>query len=451
MELPELHQLVDDQEIDTIITVFPDMLGRLVGKRITGHFFVDTVASSGMHACDYLLACDVEMDPVPGFAFTSWSSGYGDMHAVPDLGTLRCVPWHDKSALVICDLYAADNQPVRIAPRQILRDQLARADLLGLLPKGGSELEFYVFRDTFEGARHKQYHDLEPYGWYIEDYHILQGSKEEWLIREMRNGMDAAGVPVEFSKGEWGPGQHEINLRFADFLEMADRHVIYKHGVKEIAALHDVSVTFMAKWHEKYAGSSCHLHASLWSPGSETSLCAEGGGAYGMSKIFRQWLAGQLAYARELTLLYAPFVNSYKRYQPGSFAPTRIGWAVDNRTVGFRVLGHQSSLRVENRIPGADINPYLAFAAMLVAGLAGIEEELELGEPYSGDAYAASDLVGVPQSLEEATHLFDSSALARRALGDDVVDHYVHAARTELSKFASTVTCWERQRHFERT
>jgi len=450
LDLDVLSELVGRGEIDTVVTAFPDHFGRLMGKRITGHFFLDEVARGGMHACDYLLACDVEMDPIEGYGFSSWAKGYGDFHAVPDLSTLRVLPWFEKTAFVLCDLYRGDaHEPVSVAPRQVLREQVSRATARGLFPMGASELEFYLFRDSYEAAREKRYHDLEPYGWYIEDYHILQGAREEWFVRAIRNAMDGAGVPVEFSKGEWGPGQHEINVRYADFLEMADRHTLYKQGVKEIAALNDVAVTFMAKWHEKYAGSSCHIHASLVESDGETSaFCGPDGG---MSPLFRHWLAGQLRYARELTLLYAPFVNSYKRYQAGSFAPTRIAWAHDNRTVGFRVLGHGSSLRAENRIPGADVNPYLAFAATLAAGLAGIDEELELPDPVEGDAYSMGDIQGVPTTLEEAIEAFEDSILARAAFGEDVVAHYLHAARTEVAKFREVVTCWERLRHFERT
>ena len=451
IELLDLKRLVEQKEVDTVVTVFPDHFGRFMGKRITGHYFLDEVARSGMHACNYLLACDVEMDPTPGYNYASWEKGYGDVHAVPDLATLRLLPWAEKTAFVICDLFDAGDQPTRIAPRQILKTQLERAKAMGLWPMGASELEFYTFRDTYEQAREKRFHGLEPYSWYIEDYHILQGAKEEWLIRKIRNDMDEAGVPVEFSKGEWGPGQHEINLRYADFLEMADRHSLYKHGVKEIAAQSDVSVTFMAKWHEKYAGSSCHVHASLWDAEGGKSLCVDDAGRFGMSDLFRHWLAGQLKYASDLTLFFAPFVNSYKRYQSGSFAPTRIAWAVDNRTVGFRVLGKGSSLRAESRIPGADANPYLVFAAVLAAGLAGIEEKLELDEPFAGDAYAAKGLHTIPTSLPEAIVAMERSSIARRAFGDDVIEHYLHAARTEQQKFESVVTCWERQRHFERT
>ncbi len=452
IDLETLTNLVGSGAVDTVVTVFTDPLGRFMGKRITGHFFLSDIAAGGMHTCDYLMACDVEMDPVPGYEFASWNTGYGDIHAVPDLSTLRLLPWLEKTAFVICDLRRGESDaPVTIAPRQILERQVARARDQGWVAMGASELEFYVFRDSYEGAKEKHFHDLQPYGWYIEDYHILQGTKEEWLIRKIRNAMDAAGVPVEFSKGEWGPGQHEINLRYTDFMEMADRHSLYKNGVKEIAALDGVAITFMAKWDERFAGSSCHIHGSLWDETREHSAFYDPSAADGRSAIFGHWLAGQLTYARELTLMYAPFINSYKRYEAGSFAPTQIAWGLDNRTAGFRVLGKGNGLRVENRVPGADANPYLAFAATLAAGLAGIEEKLEPPPPFSGDAYVAEDLDRVPGTLSEAIVAFENSAFARRVFGEEVVEHYLHAARTEVQKFNQVVTCWERERHFERT
>lgn len=450
LDLATLTELVERGEIDTVVTAFPDMFGRLMGKRNTARFFLDEVAERGMHACDYLLACDIEMDPVPGYAFTSWERGYGDFRAVPDLDTLRVLPWLEKTAFVFADLCGEDGAPITVAPREILRRQMERARALGLLPMGGSELEFYTFRDSYEAARGKHYHDLETYGWYIEDYHILQGTKEEWLVRRIRNAMEGAGVPVEFSKGEWGPGQHEINLRYAHFLETADRHTLYKHGAKEIAALEGVAVTFMAKWDATLAGSSCHMHSSLWDLEGGTNRFADPTGSHGMSELFRHWLAGLLAHTRELGLLYAPSVNSYKRYHAGSFAPTRIVWSPDNRTVAYRVVGQGASLRVENRVPGADVNPYLAFAATLASGLDGIERELELPELFEGNAYVAAGLPTVPRTLAEAAAEFERSALARTAFGDEVVQHYLHAARTELRKFEETVTCWERERYFER-
>ncbi|MBI4612372.1 MAG: glutamine synthetase [Planctomycetes bacterium] len=451
IDLEALEAMVQAGEIDTVLAVFPDMFGRFMGKRITGRFFLDEIASHGMHACDYLLACDMEMDPVPGYAFTSWKTGYGDFHAVPDLATLRVLPWLEKTALVVCDLANEETgAPVPVAPRQILRRQIERARSLGFLPLGASELEFYLFRETYESAKEKRYHGLATYGWYIEDYHILQGTKEEWLIRAIRNGMDGAGVPVEFSKGEWGPGQHEINLRYCDFLEMADRHALYKHGAKEIAALQGVAVSFMAKWNEKLAGSGCHMHASLWDLEGKRSLFADPKAPGGASEIFRWWLGGLLAHSRELALFFAPYVNSYKRFQIGSFAPTKIVWSRDNRTAGLRIVGHGDGLRTENRMPGADANPYLAYAATLAAGLAGIENRIDPGPAFEGDAYTTPGLPTVPMTLSEAILEFERSELARSAFGEDVVGHYLHAARTEVRKFGEVVTCWELERNFER-
>ncbi|MBI5487583.1 MAG: glutamine synthetase [Deltaproteobacteria bacterium] len=450
--LQELVELVRKGDIDTVVTAFPDMFGRLMGKRVTGRYFVDHAAGDGIHACDYLLACDVEMDPVPGYTFASWATGYGDIHLVPDLGTLRLWPWLEKTAYVLCDVRRGDeDEAVAVAPREILRRQVTRLADAGFKAMTASELEFFVFRETYEEAARKRFHDLTPYSSYVEDYHVLQGTKEEFLVRAIRNGMEAAGIPIEFSKGEWGPGQQEINLRYADPIETADRHVLYKEGAKELAALHGVSLTFMAKWHEKHAGSSCHVHTSLWDLEGKTSRFFDPSAPRGMGKVFKSFLAGQLAHAKELMLFWAPFVNSYKRYHTATFAPTRLGWSIDNRTVGFRSVGRGDSLRFENRIPGADANPYLALAATIAAGLDGLEQGLEPSPPFSGDAYAAEGLDRVPDTMPAAIESLERSSFARRAFGDDVVDHYLHAARTELRKFNETVTCWERRRHFERT
>ena len=447
-----LEEWVGAGEVDTVVTAFPDLYGRLVGKRNTARFFLESVARHGMHACDYLLGCDVEMDPVPGYSFTNWESGYGDFRCVPDARTLRKIPWLPKSALVICDLLGEErDEPVAVSPRAILQKQVDRARNAGFLPMGASELEFYLFKESFESAKRKHFHDLDTYGWYIEDYHLLQGTKEEPFIRAVRNGMEAAGVPIESSKGEWGPGQHEINVEYCDFLEMADRHVIFKHGCKEIASQMGLAVTFMAKWNEKLAGSSCHMHSSLWDTSGKSSKFADDADPNGMSATFRHYLAGLIAHARELAIFFAPYVNSYKRYQAGSFAPTRIVWSPDNRTAGFRVLGHGNAARVENRSPGADANPYLAFAATLAAGLDGIEKKLPLGPRFDGNAYTTPGLPTLPASLAEATAELERSSFAREAFGVEVVEHYLHMAKTELRKFNEVVTCWERERHFERT
>jgi glutamine synthetase len=453
IDLDRLKKLVDHGEIETVVTAFPDMYGRLLGKRISGRYFLDSVTGHGMHACNYLLACDMEMDPVPGYGFTSWEKGYGDFRCVPDLQTLRRASWLDKSALVLCHLLAeAESQPIECAPRQILRRQIERARTMGLVPMGATELEFFIFQETYESARKKGFHNLETYGWYIEDYHLLQGTKEEGLVGAIRHHMEESGVPVEFSKGEWGPGQHEINFRYSDFMETADRHVIYKHAAKELAHQQNLALTFMAKWDERFAGSSMHLHVSLWDLNVRTNLFdgPRMAGPVRGSDFFFHFLGGWMAHARELALLYAPYVNSYKRYRAGSFAPTGIAWARDNRTAGFRIVGHGDSLRIESRIPGADANPYLALAATLAAGLDGIENRIEPPAPCEGNVYQDPAVPRVPASLPEAIKAFEKSELARKAFGNEVVDHYLHFARTEQRKFEEVVTCWERERFFER-
>lgn len=452
----DLRRLVDAGEIDTVVTVFPDLYGRLVGKRIHGRFFCDEVLEHGMHACDYLLACDMEMDPTPGYRFASWADGYGDVHCVPDLRTLRRASWQPRSALVLCDVFNAEDATlVPVAPRSILRSQVDRAARLGYLAKGGSELEFFLLRETYESAHKKGFENLEPFGWYVEDYHTLQGFKSEGVIGEIRRHLDASGIPVEFSKGEWGPGQTEINVRYADFLEMADRHAIYKQLAKEVAIQHGLAVSFMAKLDERYAGSSMHLHSSLWAADTQAPLF-DGGGDPSRGDLaefpdhFRWWLGGLMKHARASTLMFAPYVNSYKRFVAGSFAPTAIAWSYDNRTAGFRVVGRGPSLRVECRIPGADSNPYLAFAATLAAGLDGITNKIEPPEMFRGDVYAATNLQAVPTTLREAIEEFAGSALFKEAFGSDVVEHLVHFARTEQAKFDRAVTTWERRRYLER-
>jgi glutamine synthetase len=452
----ELRALVESGEIETVVTVFPDLYGRLVGKRVTGHFFCDEVLAHGMHACDYLLACDMEMEPTPGYRFASWAEGYGDVRCVPDMTTLRRASWLERTALVLCDVHDEKRDALAaVAPRTILRHQLQRAHALGLEPMAGTELEFFVLRETYESAHRKGFDQLETFGWYIEDYHTLQGTKVEPLIGAIRRHLDASGIAVETSKGEWGPGQHEINVRFAPFLEMADRHVIYKHLAKEIAAQQGLAVTFMAKPDERYAGSSMHLHSSLWSRDTGEPLFAGGRGRFGgdpkeLPNEFRWWVGGLLRHARACALLFAPYVNSYKRFRAGSFAPTGIAWSYDNRTAGFRVVGRGRSLRVECRIPGADANPYLALAATLAAGLDGLANRSEPPPMFRGDVYAGANLPRVPRALPEAIAEFEASPLFRDAFGKDVVEHLVHFARTEQQKFDETVTTWERRRYLER-
>ena len=452
-----LARLVDAGEVDTVLTVFPDGLGRLMGKRVVARHFLAHAAEDGVHACIYLFTVDMEMEPLPGFKLTSWERGYGDMKMVPDMTTLRLIPWLPKTALVFCDVYAEDGEPIEEAPRWILRRQIERAAREGYVVKTAAELELYCFRESFETARAKRYADLTPVAGYLEDYHILQTSKEEPLIRAIRNGMEAADVPVEASKGEWGRGQEEINLVYAEALEMADRAALYKHGAKEIAHLQGCSITFMAKYSMAAAGSSFHVHSSLWDRAGTKALFAGGGRRDGVrngrghgSPLFGRWLAGQMAMARELAYFYAPTLNSYKRYQAGSFAPTRIvaGW--DNRTCGFRVCGEGAALRVENRIPGADANPYLAFAATIAAGLHGVSGGLKPPKLYEGNAYEDATLPQVPKTLREAVAELERSRVARAAFGDRVVEHYVHAAVLEQQAFDQAVTDWELMRNFER-
>jgi glutamine synthetase len=444
----ELKRLVAGDEIDTMLVVFPDMYGRLVGKRIVARFFLE---ESEIHACDYLLACDIEMDPVPGYAFTSWAKGYGDFRPRPDFNTLRVASWLEKTAIVLCDvLEEKSDDPVPYAPRSILRRQLERAAGMGYTAKGASELELYLFKDSYEDIARKNFVGLEPIGRIVEDYHILQGTKEEFLVGAIRRHLESSGIPVESSKGEWGPGQQEIGLRYAELLEMADRHTIYKHAAKEIAWQHGHSITFMAKWDERYAGSSCHLHVSLWNKDGDALFDGEETlGPFRCSPLFRWFLGGWMAHIKELFAFYAPYPSSYKRYVPGSFAPTGIAWSYDNRTAGFRIVGHGPSLRIECRTAGADANPYLAFAATLAAGLDGIENQIEPPEAFEGDVYAARELPQVPHALPLAIRALEESSFARKALGDDVIEHYLHFFRTEQRKFDSVVTDWERRRYFE--
>jgi glutamine synthetase len=443
----ELVREIQAGRIETVVTVIPDLYGRLVGKRIHAPFFLDSIAGHGMHVCDYLLACDMEMDPTPGYAYTNWASGYGDLRAVPDLGTLRHAAWLDKSAVVVCDCVDDETHDlVPVAPRSILRRQLARLRDAGFTAKMGSELEFYLFRDTYREARAKHYQELRTAGEYVEDYHVLSSTFAEPVIGAIRRLVDASAIGVEFSKGEWGPGQHEINLRYAEALEMADRHVLYKTAAKEIAAQQGHSLTFMAKWNAAMAGSSLHVHMSLWNDRDQPVFAPAGEAA----PLFHHFIGGLLAHAHELSWLFAPTVNSYKRYREGTFAPTRIAWSVDNRTAGFRVVGEGPSLRVECRIPGADANPYLTYAGLLAAGLDGIERQLDPGPAFQGDAYRAESLPRVPHTMSDAIGALERSDFARAAFGDAVVDHLLHFARTELATYETAVTDFERARYFER-
>ncbi len=447
MKMEDLKNSIHEGEIDTVIVAFPDVFGRLMGKRFTGQTFIDTVAEHGTHGCNYLLTVDIEMEPQTGFRLANWEKGFGDFEFRPDLSTLRVLPWQPGTALVICDFHHADGSVVAEAPRSMLRAQLERLASRGLKCNIASELEFFLFNTTYPEAFKSGYRTLPPASDYRIDYHIMQPTQDEPLFRQIRNQMLLADIPVESSKGEWGRGQHEINFIYNEPLRIADIHGVFKQGVKEIATQHGKSVTFMAKPFVNEPGSSCHIHTSLWRD-NENSFW-DSGGKTG-SKLFRQFLGGQMKYSRELCYFFAPTINAYKRYQSASWAPTKLAWSHDNRTVGFRVVGHGGSFRIENRMPGADANPYLAFAATLMAGCAGIDEGLDCGEDYRGNAYVDDKLPSLPKSLREAAELLEKSKLARTALGDDVVDFYVHTARLEVSAFDNTVTDWERARYFER-
>ncbi|HZF89191.1 glutamine synthetase family protein [Streptomyces sp.] len=446
LSVEELHALVAGGEIDTVVLAFPDMQGRLQGKRFAARFFLDEVMRHGTEGCNYLLAVDAEMNTVDGYAMSSWDRGYGDFAMHPDLGTLRRVPWNAGTALVVADLAWEDGSPVTAAPRQILRRQLDRLAELGLTAQVGTELEFIVFKDTYEQAWDANYRGLTPANQYNIDYSVLGTGRIEPLLRRVRNEMAGAGMTVESAKGECNPGQHEIAFRYDEALVTCDQHAIYKTGAKEIAAQEGVSLTFMAKYNER-EGNSCHIHLSLTD--AEGRPAFAGDGPHGMSPLMRHFLAGQLAALRDLTLLYAPHINSYKRFQPGSFAPTAVAWGHDNRTCALRVVGHGRSLRFENRLPGGDVNPHLAVAAMVAAGLYGVERELELPEACVGNAYTAG-YEQVPTTLREAAGLWENSPVARAAFGDDVVDHYRNMARVELAAFDAAVTDWELRRSFER-
>lgn len=451
LSLEQLQSQVQAETIETIIVAFTDHYGRLVGKRFDAEFFLESAVKDGTHGCDYLLTTDMEMEPIPGYDFANWELGYGDFHLVPDLNTLRIASWLEKTALVLCQLENdKTHQPIAEAPRSILHQQLQQAQALGFDCAAASELEYYLFEDSYRGAFEQHYHDLKPAGWYLEDYHILQGSRTEKFTAAARKHLKHSGVPVENSKGEWGLGQHELNVRYAEVMEMADRHVVYKQCLKELADQMGISVTFMAKYHEERAGSSCHIHVSLWKDGKNAFVGDQRFGPVEGSDIFRWFLGGWMAHVPDVMPFYAPTVNSYKRYVDGSWAPTRLAWSYDNRTAGFRVVGKGASLRIECRIPGADCNPYLAFAAALAAGLDGIKNRIEPPAIFEGDIYEAKDLDRVPFTLGEAIEQFKHSSFAKAAFGEAVVQHYTHFFETEQKAYQAAVTDWERKRYFER-
>jgi glutamine synthetase len=447
LSLDELGKEAEAGTIDTVLTAFTDMQGRLFGKRIQVEFFLEEVTDHGIEGCDYLLALEMDMDPVPGYEMANWEEGYGDFAIVPDMATLRRIPWLDRTALVLCDVADHHGHPVPASPRQILIAQYERAREMGYVPMFGTELEFFLFKESYAEAHEKDYRDLSPTIPYILDYHILATTMDEEHIGAIRRGMHGAGIPVEFSKGEAWPGQHEINTRYADAVTAADRHSIFKNGVKEIAFLHGISATFMAKTSEKDIGSSCHIHSSLVDAEGDSNAFVDGEDE---TDVFRGYLGGLRAHLRELALFVAPSINSYKRYATESWAPTSISWGRDNRTCGFRVVGHGQSHRVECRIPGADVNPYLGCAALLAAGLDGVENGTDPGPELVGNAYEAGEAEPFPSSLREAVELWEGSDFARSAFGEDVWAHYLNYGRTEQRLFDEVVTDYERRRMFER-
>jgi glutamine synthetase len=446
LSVDELRALVASGEIDTVVLAFPDMQGRLQGKRFAAPFFLEDVLEHGTEGCNYLLAVDTEMNTVDGYEMSSWERGYGDFAMHPDLSTLRRLPWNEGTAFLVADLAWNDGSPVVAAPRQILRGQLERLAGHGFTAHAATELEFILFKDTFEQAWDAGYRGLTPANQYNIDYSVLGTGRNEPLLRRIRNEMAGAGLTVESVKGECNPGQNEIGFKYAEALLTCDQHAVYKTGAKEIAAQEGASLTFMAKFNER-EGNSCHIHLSLQDERGHSVMAGQGPG--GMSPVMRHFLAGQLAALRDFSLLYAPNINSYKRFQPGSFAPTAVAWGYDNRTCALRVVGHGPSLRFENRLPGGDVNPYLAIAGLVAAGLHGIDNELELPEECTGNAYAG-DYAHVPTSLREAADIWENSPIARAAFGDEVVAHYGNMARVEVKAFDAAVTDWELRRSFER-
>ncbi|MFI8292704.1 glutamine synthetase [Streptomyces sp. ms191] len=448
LSVEELRTLVASGEIDTVVLAFPDMQGRLQGKRFAAPFFLDDVLGHGTEGCNYLLAVDAEMNTVDGYEMSSWDRGYGDFAMHPDLSTLRRVPWNEGTAMLMADLAWNDGSPVVAAPRQILRRQLERLAEHGYTAHVGTELEFIVFKDTYEQAWDANYRNLTPVNQYNIDYSVLGTGRVEPLLRRIRNEMAGAGLIVESAKGECNPGQHEIAFKYDEALVTCDQHAVYKTGAKEIAAQEGVSLTFMAKYNER-EGNSCHIHLSLQSVDEPGRNVMAGAGPDGMSEVMRHFLAGQLAALRDFSLLYAPHINSYKRFQPGSFAPTAVAWGVDNRTCSLRVVGHGRSMRFENRLPGGDVNPHLAVAGLVAAGLYGIEQRLELPPACDGNAYTA-EYAHVPTTLREAAELWETSPIAKAAFGDEVVAHYRNMARVEVEAYDAAVTDWELRRSFER-
>lgn len=449
----KLLELIKEEKIDTVVLGFCDMQGRLMGKRITGDFILENDISEGTHFCNYLLGTNFEMDTNDGYEYMNWDKGYGDYLAKPDLDTLKVVPWLERTALVFCDVYTVDGEEkIEIAPRNILKKQIEKAEAHGLSPHMASELEFYLFNDSFSNINKKGYSQLEPAGHLNEDYNLLQGSKNEPIYQEIRHQMHLMGIVIESSKGEAYKGQHEINLKYSNALKAADQHLMFKHGMKEICIQNDKSVTFMAKPYEAWTGSSGHIHLSMMEKGTHNNAFYNGEDAENpMSETMRHFLAGIIKYTRDFALMFAPYVNSYKRFAPNSWAPVSIAWSKDNRSAGYRMVGCGNALRFESRIAGADMNPYLAYSALIGAGLYGIEHKISLSEELKGNAYNQDDVERIPSSLHEAILTWKNSDVVKSVLGEDVAQHYLHAAQTEQNDFDSYVTTWERSRYFEQS
>ena len=451
LTLDRLRDAAASGEIETVVVGFTDHYGRLMGKRYDAEMFVEETATHGTHGCDYLLTTDMEMEPVRGYRFANWELGYGDFHLVPDMKTLRVATWLPRSALVLCDVHdTRTHTPVAVAPRSILRNQTDAARAAGFSTFAASELEHYFFRTSYAAVSKSGLGDMMPAGWYLEDYHLMQGARTEDFHGAVRRHLKDSGVPVENSKGEFGRGQHEVNVRYAETLTMADRHVVFKQCMKELADAMGMSVTFMAKIAPNQAGSGCHIHFSLWRKRRNAFVGSKRFGPIKCSDEFRWFLGGWIAHVPDVMVFYAPTVNSYKRYVDASWAPTRLAWSRDNRTAGFRIVGDGESLRIECRLPGADCNPYLAFAASLASGLDGIANRIEPPDHFSGDIYAAQELPRVPYTLAQATELFGRSEFVKHAFGDEVFEHYLHFFRSEQRAYDMAVTDWEIQRYFER-
>ena len=445
----QLKKAISNDEIDTVLVCVSDMQGRLNGKRVTGKAFIDYVYKE-THMCDYLYTVDMDMFTVPGYKSSSWETGYGDMTVIPDLSTIKIAHWLEKTAIVLCDCLDHDGKkPLMHSTRQILRNVISKANKMGFEPMIGSELEFFLFNQTYDDINKNNYSNLQESSWYIQDYMIFQTTKEEDVLRELRNSLLKSGIYVECSKGEAAPGQEEINVVFTNALSMADNHILIKNAAKEIAFKHNKAITFMAKYKEEVGGSSCHIHNSLFDKKTKKNVFYNSKDKYGMSNIFKSYVAGQIKFLSDISIFLAPNINSYKRFQDGSFAPTKSVWGIDNRTAGFRLAGHGSSIRIECRVPGADVNPYLSFAVLVAAGLYGIENKLKLEEPYSGNIYQKK-VREIPKTLSEAIKIAKTSKLLKNIFEADVLEHYIHAAEWEQKEYDSSVNDWQLRRYFER-